>query len=263
MNIDYSKKGGVSMKIGNKLFTNIVLILVIMLSSLLYCTFIPLAASNNEKDLPIYSVGREDKIAAITFDVNWCDPDYLPEILKVLDENEVKATFFVMGKWITYNDENRNKLKEIYERGHEIGNHSYSHKDFSKIDGKTAKEEVYKTNEIIKKELGIDCRLFRFPGGGYNSNNVTVVKSTNMIPIQWDVDSLDWKKLGAETEYSRVTKKLKSGSIILYHNNSADTPKNINRLIKEYKEKGYQFKTVGELIYSEPYTIDENGKQKK
>lgn len=251
------------MKIGDKFFTNISLILVVILSTLVYHTFKPLAASKEVKELPIYSVETDKKEVALTFDINWCDPDYIPDILNVLEKNKINATFFVMGKWITYSDENKSKLKQIYEKGNEIGNHSYSHKDFSKIDSKTAKDEINKTNEILKTELGIDCKLFRFPGGGYCSNTVKVAKNENMIPIQWDVDSLDWKQLGEEAEYKRVASKLKSGSIVLYHNNSKYTPQNIDRLIKEFKTQGYEFKKVSELIYDEPYIIDENGRQKK
>lgn len=251
------------MKVGNKIFTNVVLILMVMLSTLLYYTFKPLATFTNNTDLPIYSVETEEKVVSLTFDINWCDPDYIPDILAVLDENDIKATFFIMGKWVNYSEDNKNKLKEIYSKGHEIGNHSYSHKDFTKIDGNTIKEEVYKTNEVIKTEIGVDCKLFRFPSGGYTSSSVNAVKKTGMIPIQWNIDSLDWKVLGENEEYVRVSSKMKNGSIILYHNNSKNTPKNIGRLIKEFKEKGYKFKPVGELIYSEPYNIDDNGIQKK
>lgn len=250
------------MKIRDKFFTNILLILVIVLATLLYHMFKPLAVSNETKELPIYSVETDKKEVALTFDINWSDPDYIPDILKVLEKNKVNATFFIMGKWVTYSDENRNKLKQIYENGNEIGNHSYSHKDFSKIDSKTAKDEINKTNEILKSELGIDCKLFRFPGGGYCSNTVAVTKNENMIPIQWDVDSLDWKQLGEEAEYNKVASKLKNGSIVLYHNNSKYTPKNIDRLIKEFKAKGYEFKKVSEIIHHEPYIIDRNGRQK-
>ena len=81
------------------------------------------------------------------------------------------------------------------------------------------------------------------------------------IPIQWSVDSVDWKEAGADIEYERVNKGIKEGSIILFHNNAKYTPDNIERIIKEYQDKDYKFIPVGELIYKENYNISEKGAQ--
>ena len=87
----------------------------------------------SEKKLPIHSVNTEEKSIALTFDVNWAEKEYLNDILNIMDKYNVKGTFFVMGKWVNYPKENEDKLKLIYERGHEIGNHSYMHPNFLKI----------------------------------------------------------------------------------------------------------------------------------
>jgi len=218
-------------------------------------------AINETYEIPIFKVHREDKLISLTFDINWAQIDYINSILDTLDKYNVKATFFIMGGWVNYSEDNLNKLKLINERGHEIGNHSYLHPSFSKIGETKMKEELKKTDEIIENTIGKKPKLFRFPSGDYNNLSCRIVRESGYIPIQWDVDSVDWKEQGEEEEYSRVKKKIKPGSIILFHNNAKYTPRNLEKLLKEFSEEGYKFIPVGELIYSENTYIDKNGIQ--
>lgn len=212
---------------------------------------------------PIYSVNREDKVVALTFDINWTEKDNIYSILDTLDKYNVKGTFFIIGFWVTYNDENISKLKAINERGHEIGNHSYKHLSFTSIGEDKIKEELKKTDEVIKEYTGVEPKLFRFPSGDYNTQSVRLVVNEGYIPIQWDVDSVDWKELGADVEYKRVMDNVKPGSIILFHNNAKYTPENLDRIISELTKKGYSFVTVSDLVYKDKYIIDENGVQQQ
>ena len=216
-----------------------------------------------KEEQPIYCVDTEDKVISLTFDVNWAEKDNLESILKILDKYNVKGTFFIMGGWVNYNEENVNKLIAINERGHEIGNHSYKHPGFTKITFEKMKEELSKTDDIIEKYTGKKPELFRFPSGEYNKNCFEKVKGLGYICIQWDVDSVDWKELGADVEYNRVMKKVKPGSILLFHNNAKYTPENLDRIIKELKDQGYEFKPVGEMIYKNDYNVDAEGIQHK
>lgn len=216
---------------------------------------------NETYEVPIFKVDREDKIISLTFDINWAETDYLNSILDTLDKYNIKATFFIMGGWVNYSDENLNKLKLINERGHEIGNHSYLHPSFSKIGEAKIKEELRKTDEIIENAIGEKTKLFRFPSGDFNNLSCRIVKEAGYISIQWDVDSVDWKELGEEVEYSRVKNNIKPGSIVLFHNNAKYTPRNLEKLLKECSDEGYKFMPVGELIYSENAYINENGIQ--
>lgn len=212
---------------------------------------------------PIYRVGTEDKKISITFDVNWAEKEHLYEILDVLDKYNVKSTFFVMGKWLVYpDDSNVEKLKEIQKRGHEIGNHSYSHADFKKVNEEKMIKEIKQTEEAINKIIGVKTELFRFPSGSYNEGGVKVAKSLGYKAIQWDVDSVDWKELGLEREYNRVIKNVKPGSIVLFHNDGKYTPENLERLIPKLKEQGYEFVTVGQLLYKDNFYIDNEGVQR-
>lgn len=212
---------------------------------------------------PIYRVNRDTKDIALTFDINWAENEYLYDILKILDKYNIKGTFFVMGGWLNYTEENKEKLIMIKEGGHEIGNHSYSHPSFSKISSGMMIEELRKTEDAILNTIGVKTKLFRFPSGDYNEEAVRVIEGTGYKCIQWDVDSVDWKELGEDIEYQRVIKNVKPGSIVLFHNNARYTPNNLIKIINKLKEDGYSFITVGQLLYEDNYYIDENGEQIK
>jgi len=221
-----------------------------------------LAMVNNREENPIYCVDTNEKVVSLTFDINWTEKDNIEVILNILNKYNVKGTFFIMGGWVNYSEANVSKLKAIKEGGHEIGNHSYKHPSFTKIGLDRIKEEIEKTNDIIEKYTGERPKLFRFPSGDYNKDTFLKVRNLGYMTIQWDVDSVDWKEISAETEYDRVMKNVKPGSIILFHN-AKYTPNNLERIIKELKEKGYAFKTVGQMIYFEDYNVDNQGIQYK
>lgn len=214
-----------------------------------------------KEENPIYSVDTEEKVLSLTFDVNWAEKENLGSILEILNKYNVKGTFFVMGGWINYTEENIEKLKAINEGGHEIGNHSYKHPSFTKITFDKMKEELQKTDDIIEKYTGQKTKLFRFPSGEYNKDSFDKVRGLGYTCIQWNVDSVDWKELGADVEYNKVMKNVKPGSILLFHNNAKYTPQNLERIIKELQAEGYVFKPVGEMIYTNGYNVDEQGIQ--
>lgn len=237
-----------------KTYKNLTKIVSIMMIVFLFCGF------DTKEKVPIFSVKKEDKVLSITFDMNWGE-DHTSDILKVLDKHEVKATFFVMGKWAIYPKENMAVLKNIYLKGHEIGNHSYLHPMFSKISKDRMEKEINDTNKVIKEIIGEDIKLFRFPSGDFNSLGVKVVENMGMYPIQWNVDSIDWKNIGEDYEFKRVKDNIKPGSIILYHNTGRYTAKNLDKLLIYLKSEGYSIKTTGEMIFRENYIIDNNGLQ--
>lgn len=234
--------------------TTITLVVIIAIFTLPINVF----AKDNK---PIHCVDREDKKISLTFDVNWAENDYLYEILDLLDENNVKATFFIMGKWVIYPEGNREKLVEIHKRGHEIGNHSYVHPDFKNIGKERIIEEVKKTEEIIEKEVGVKTNLFRFPSGSYSQESLSAIHGLEYKSIQWDVDSVDWKGESKEREYKKVIDNVKGGSILLYHNNGKYTVENLKEIIPKLKSEGYEFVKISDIIYENSYEIDDNGKQ--
>ncbi|MFL0247903.1 polysaccharide deacetylase family sporulation protein PdaB [Candidatus Clostridium stratigraminis] len=209
------------------------------------------------RELPIYNVDTKDKKVALTFDVSWGD-DNTPKLLDILDKYNIKATFFLVGAWI---DDNEALVKDMVKRGHELGNHTNKHPDINKISKEKLIEEIMTCDAKILSVTGEGTKLFRFPEGTYNDNAIKTVKATGHIPIQWDVDSIDWRENGAGIEYNRVIKKTKPGSILLFHNNAKYTPENLPKIIEKLKSEGYKFVKVSDLIYKDNYYLDTSGKQ--
>jgi len=247
----------------HKVIINFFILILFIITSIILNENYIYTNSEAEQSIPIYRVKREDKAVSITFDINWAEKDEIYNILDILEEYNVKATFFIMGAWVNYSEENKEKLIKIMEGGHEIGNHSYKHPMFSQIDENRMREELEKTNKVIEEVTGLKTNLFRFPSGDYNERSVKFINNLGYKCIQWDVDSVDWKELGADIEYNRVMKGVRSGSILLFHNDAKYTPANLDRIIKELLSKGYTFVPVGKLIYEDNYYIDINGEQIK
>ena len=251
------------MKFSKKININIFIMAMVIIVSIIYSGKIQNTVASESKKVPIYRVSTEEKKIALTFDVNWAENEYIYDILDVLNENNAKGTFFIMGGWVNYSDENKEKLMKINDGGHEIGNHSYIHPSFSKISHERMADEIKKTEDIVYAATGSKIKLFRFPSGDYNEDALEYVRSLGYECIQWDVDSIDYKQSGAEVEYNRVMKNIKEGSIVLFHNNAKYTPQNLNKIITELTKEGYEFVTISELIYDDNYYVDEKGEQIK
>jgi len=216
--------------------------------------------ANNNRKLPIYSVDVPDKKVAISFDAAW-GADDTELLLKILDEESVKATFFLCGYWV---DKYPEEIKKIHSAGHDIGNHGDTHAHGAQLSKEKNKEEIMKCHEKIKALLGIDMNLFRPPYGEYNNTVIEATEELGYYPIQWDVDSHDWMKKGVEYTINRVinNKNLQNGSIVLFHNDAKDTPKALPVIIKGLKEKGYEFVPISELIHKDEFYLDHTGRQK-
>lgn len=212
---------------------------------------------NSNRKLPIYSVDTMEKKVAITFDVSW-DKENTDKILEILDRYNVKATFFIVGTWI---DENPDKLKAIYDKGHDIGNHTNKHPDMNNISRERLMNEIELADSKIRKVTGAGTSLFRAPSGAYNNLVIDTVEKMNRYCIQWNVDSVDWKEEGADIEYNRVITKTSPGSIILFHNEAKYTPQNLPKIIEYLQKNGYKFLKVSDLIYKDNFRIDHSGKQ--
>jgi polysaccharide deacetylase family sporulation protein PdaB len=215
----------------------------------------------SSKELPIYCVDQDKPKISLSFDAAWGNED-TAKILEVLKKHNVKVTFFMTGGWIEkYPDD----VKAIAAAGHDLGNHSENHKQMSTLSAEECKEELMKPHEKVKKLTGKDMILFRPPYGDYNDTLIRVARENNYYPIQWDVDSLDWKDYDAATIVRRVTehKHLGNGSIILCHNGAKHTAEALDELITKLKEAGYQLVPISQLILKENYEIDTEGRQRK
>lgn len=212
-----------------------------------------------KKKLPIYCVATDEKKVAISFDAAWGSDD-TDNLLEILKNNDVKATFFLCGYWV---DKYPEEVKKIYAAGHTIGNHSNTHPHGNQLSLEKNKEEIMGCHEKVKKLLNYDMQLYRPPYGEYNDTVLTAAENCNYYSIQWDIDSLDWKEFGVEHEINQVLnhKHLGNGSIILFHNDTKYTPDALDTIIKGIKEKGYEIVPIADLIHKENYYMDHEGRQ--
>ena len=211
------------------------------------------------RELPIYCVETEKPQIAISFDAAWGNED-TQEILDILKKQDVKATFFMTGGWVeSYPDD----VKRILEDGHDLGNHSENHKQMSTLSESECREEIMKVHEKVKELTGYEMQLFRPPYGDYNNQVINVTYACGYYPIQWNVDSLDWKDYGVQEIINTVCnhKSLGNGTIILCHNGAKYTAQALDTMITQLKEKGYEFVPISQLIYKENYHMNHEGRQ--
>ncbi len=216
--------------------------------------------AGKRRELPVYNVERPDKRIALTVDAAWED-DKTPFILEELDRQGIKATFYLCGFWA---DKYPEHVKEIHSKGHELGNHSNTHPHMNRLDDKKIQKELKDFDNKVEKLVGQRCKTFRAPFGEYNDLVITTVRDMGYIPVQWNIDTVDWKEeRSAQTILDSVLPKLKPGSIILCHNNGFKIKEYLPELIQAAKAQGYEFVTISELLLDGETIIDVNGVQKR
>ena len=209
------------------------------------------------RKVPVYCVETSEKQVAISFDSAWGAEKTLG-IIDILKEYDVSATFFLVGFWV---DNYSDKVKAIDEAEIEIGCHSNTHPDMTKLSQEKVQEEIETCVNKIEKITDKKVTLFRAPFGAYNNTLIDTCEKLGLIPIQWDVDTLDWKGLSAAEMTNRVLKKVKNGSIVLMHNNSDNILDGLRMILDRLKLQGYKITSVGQLVYKTNYTVDRNGVQ--
>lgn len=207
------------------------------------------------KENPVYRVESDKKQVAISFDAAWGNEE-TPQLLKILDDFNVKATFFLVGDWV---DKYPEDVKTIAAKGHDIGNHSNTHPHLPQLTEEAALAEITACNEKIKALTGSCPTLFRPPYGDYDNMVVNAVKSLGMYCVQWDVDSLDWKDPTPEQMTKTVLDKVKDGSIVLMHNGAKNTPAALPSIIKGIRNKGFEIVLIKDLIPEGEYYTDVQG----
>lgn len=173
-----------------------------------------------------------------------------PKVLKILEKYQIKATFFEVGENIEYQ---KDIVKQVYEQGHEIGNHFYAHENINKLSKQEIKESIMKTNDLIYNITGTKPTLVRPPYGIVNNNLKEVCAELNMSIIIWtdDKDSKDWNKTKDYEIINNVTKKVTNGDIFLFHDGSktyTNTLSAIDVIIPQLSKKGYKWVSVSKLI---------------
>ncbi|MDD2959434.1 MAG: polysaccharide deacetylase family protein [Lachnospiraceae bacterium] len=212
-----------------------------------------------QKELPIYCVQTDAPKIALSFDAAWGNED-TSKILEILASHQVKATFFMTGGWVASFPED---VKKIAAAGHDLGNHSENHKNMSQLSAADCMQEIKKVHEKVKLLTGTDMTLFRPPYGDYDNKVIQTTRECGYYPIQWDVDSLDWKDYGVDSIIKTVTehKHLGNGSIILMHNGAKYTAQALDTIITTLQSKGYELVPISQLIHRGEYHCDHEGRQ--
>lgn len=238
---------------------SLILFLGILLAVRLGDTAIIVNSTINGRELPIYSVDTDEKKISISFDAAWGAEDF-SKIMEILDKHNVKTTFFMTGEWVEKYPE---CVKTLVEKGHDLGNHSASHPDMTKLSKEKQREQILEVHNAVKELTGYEMELFRPPYGAYNNDVIRTCYEVGYYPIQWDVDSLDWKDLSASEIINKVCnhKELDCGSIILCHNGAKHTAEALDEMLTNLKNQGYEIVPISQLIIRENFHMDITGQQ--
>lgn len=215
--------------------------------------------ATTDRVIPIYYVEKTKKVCSISFDAAWGN-EQTDTLLDILDQYNVKTTFFLVGQWV---DKFPESVKKISDKGHDVGNHGDTHAHMTQQSDETILQELNSCNEKIEKITGKSPTLFRPPYGDYNNNVVNAVMGIDMYCVQWDIDSLDWKDPSVDQIVQNCTQKLQPGSIILLHNGATNTPEALPKIIEAIQAQGYEIVPISQLLLKGEYTTDVQGKMCK
>jgi peptidoglycan/xylan/chitin deacetylase (PgdA/CDA1 family) len=184
----------------------------------------------------------EVKRVALTFD-DGPHPVYTPKLLAVLRERGVKVTFFVTGENASANVD---IIKTMYEDGHLIGNHTYSHLQLTSYNRATFKEELVRTNDIIYEATGLVVSYVRPPYGTWDKG---LEAELNMFPVLWNVDTLDWASRDAHSIAAKALKNISDNDVVLMHDYYASSVEAAIILVDTLLGQGYEFVTVDKILF--------------
>ena len=203
----------------------------------------------------LFRVGnRELPFIALTFD-DGPDPLYTPKILDILEEKDVPATFFLIGK---HAQQNHNIVRRIAEAGHDIGNHTYSHRNLYGLDEQNTWDEIARADQIISGIVDRKIHLFRPPRGMYSKTTVKFAHELQYTTVLWSISSRDWAEISTGNVERNILRNTRGGDILLFHDSGSiigtsggyryNTVKALPTIIDGLRAKGFHFVTVSQLI---------------
>lgn len=224
-----------------------IFILIVLLISVSILLFKALYANSketfNNNDI-FYKGNINEKVIAFACNIDWGN-EYIKPMLNIFDTYNIKISFFVTGRWAR---DNKELLREIYSRGHEIGNHGYLHKDYSKLNYESNKKQILEAENIIYKITGVKSKYFAPPSGAYNKYTVKAAKNLNYKIIMWSIDTIDWRDDSTKEKIiKRVVSNAHNSAIVLMHPRK-ETVKALPIIIESLKRKGYKIGRVSDVI---------------
>lgn len=242
-----------------------VLTLCILLAAAGFWKFPPEVMSASSRvggrELPICSVERTDQRISLSFE---CveENENTQEILEILKQQQVEATFFVSDQWA---EQFPKEVRKILTSGHEIGSYGNGMGSMEQLSRVSYRECMETVRKEVRDLTGVEIELFRPPLGRYDNAILNLARNDGYIPVCWSVDSMDWKDYGTESIVKAVCENpgLESGAIVRFQNDARYTAEALEAVISKLKEKGFQMVPVGALIYRDGFRMDETGKQMK
>jgi len=201
---------------------------------------------------PSFSRGSDPRQLALTYDDGPNDSSTLP-LLDVLAKYGVKATFFLIGRHV----QSRPAIaRRVVEAGHSIGNHTYSHPNLIFSSLQRLRHELALCERVLADTVGVHARLFRAPFGAKGPSIMRTIHRMGFKPIKWSVTCYDWKPTTAERIERHAIRQIRGGDLILMHDGhhhqmGADRSQTVEataRLIRRYRDLGYEFVTVPEML---------------
>ena len=196
----------------------------------------------------VYDSTKEPPLVALTFDDG--PGQYTDKLLDCLEENGAKATFYMLGQNV---EKYPDIVKRMHDLGMELSNHTYDHKDLTKLTQSQITEEIEKTNTLIENAAGVLPDTLRPPGGSYNE---AVQNLAGMPIVKWSIDTKDWKTKSEDQTYQCVMDSVQDGSIVLMHDIHQPSVEAALRIIPELIDQGYKLVTVSELAEAKGITLE-------
>lgn len=194
----------------------------------------------------VFSNRSAGKMVALTFD----DGPFVsktPKILEILQQNDCRATFFSLGKYVSNHPE---LAQQVLAAGCELGSHSWFHSKQTALSAEERAEDFARVAKAFEEATGSAPYLFRAPYGAIDDAVKADLVNQNMISVLWSLDTEDWRASSADAVYKSVMDVVRDGDIILMHENAEYTVEVLPRILAALKEQGYQVVTVSELIYA-------------
>lgn len=197
-------------------------------------------------------VGEGSRQLALTFDDGPNDP-WTPRLLEVLDRHQIRATFFLIGRFVAQRPE---IARQIAAAGHVIGNHTYDHPNLIFVRPREVEGQISRCAQTLQQVVGSHSNLFRPPYGGRTPQALRVVRRCGLVPVLWSVSGWDWEAKSAAEIENKVIGSVEGGDVILLHDGGhrylgvdrSFTVGAVNQLIGRCREQGFTFATVPDMM---------------
>jgi peptidoglycan/xylan/chitin deacetylase (PgdA/CDA1 family) len=197
-------------------------------------------------------LGPGSRLLALTYDDGPNDP-YTWRLLDLLERHGVKATFFLIGRFVQQRPE---IARAVVAAGHSIGNHTWSHPNLVFASAADARRQLQQTQQAIFDAAGVEPQLFRPPFGGRRPVTLRIARAMGLQPIMWNVSCYDWKAISADEIFGHAERQIRGGNVILlhdgeYHRIGVDRSRSIaasERILSRYQGDGYEFATIPEMM---------------